>query len=75
MKENMKNTLKRAVTFGLCVVMAGTVAIGSYGVEDVYGVTQDDIHAAFKDGVLTLTVPKKEAILEKEETKYIAIEG
>ena len=43
MKENMKNTLKRAVTFGLCVVMAGTVAIGSYGVEDVYGVTQDDI--------------------------------
>ncbi len=39
------------------------------------GVTQDDIHAAFKDGVLTLTVPKKEAIPEKEETKYIAIEG
>ena len=35
------------------------------------GVTQDDIHAAFKDGVLTLTVPKKEAIPEKEETKYI----
>ena len=39
------------------------------------GVTQDDIHAAFKDGVLSLTVPKKEAIPEKEETKYIAIEG
>ena len=38
-------------------------------------VTQDDIHAAFKDGVLSLTVPKKEAIPEKEETKYIAIEG
>ena len=39
------------------------------------GVTQDDIHAAFKDGVLSLTVPKKEAIPEKEEAKYIAIEG
>ena len=39
------------------------------------GVTQEDIHAAFKDGVLSLTVPKKEAIPEKEETKYIAIEG
>ena len=38
-------------------------------------VTQDDIHAAFKDGVLSLNIPKKEAILEKEETKYIAIEG
>ena len=39
------------------------------------GVTQDDIHAAFKDGVLSLNIPKKEAIPEKEETKYIAIEG
>ena len=39
------------------------------------GVTQEDIHAAFKDGVLSLTVPKKEAIPEKEEAKYIAIEG
>ena len=38
-------------------------------------VTQDDIHAAFKDGVLSLNIPKKEAIPEKEEKKYIAIEG
>ena len=38
-------------------------------------VTQDDIHAAFKDGVLSLNIPKKEAVPEKEETKYIAIEG
>ena len=37
--------------------------------------TQEDIHAAFKDGVLSLNIPKKEAIPEKEETKYIAIEG
>ena len=38
-------------------------------------VTQEDIHATFKDGVLTLDIPKKEAIPQKEETKYIAIEG
>ncbi len=39
------------------------------------GVTQEDIHAAFKDGVLTLSIPKKEELPQKEETKYIAIEG
>ena len=38
-------------------------------------VTQEDIHAAFKDGVLTLNIPKKEAIPQNDETKYIAIEG
>jgi HSP20 family molecular chaperone IbpA len=38
-------------------------------------VTQDDIHAAFKDGVLSLSIPKKEALPQKDETKYIAIEG
>lgn len=38
-------------------------------------VTQEDIHATFKDGVLSLNIPKKEAIPQKEETKYIAIEG
>lgn len=38
-------------------------------------ITQEDIHAAFKDGVLELNIPKKEAIPQTEETKYIAIEG
>ena len=38
-------------------------------------VTQEDIHAAFKDGVLSLNIPKKEAIPQQDETKYIAIEG
>ena len=38
-------------------------------------VTQEDIHAAFKDGVLSLNIPKKEAIPQNDETKYIAIEG
>lgn len=38
-------------------------------------ITQEDINAQFKDGVLSLNIPKKEAIPEKEETKYITING
>ena len=38
-------------------------------------VTEEDIKANFKDGVLTLLVPKKEKQPEVEEKKYIAIEG
>jgi HSP20 family molecular chaperone IbpA len=38
-------------------------------------VTQEDITAAFKDGVLTVNIPKKEKQPEVEETKYISIEG
>ena len=38
-------------------------------------VTQDDIHATFKDGVLVLDVPKKEKQPEIEDKRYIAIEG
>lgn len=38
--------------------------------------TEEDIHAGFKNGVLTLGIPKKEAKKpEVEETKYIPIEG
>ena len=38
------------------------------------GIAQEDIHAKYKDGILRLTVPKKDA--EKiEAQKYIAIEG
>lgn len=37
-------------------------------------VTEEDIHAKFEDGILRLSVPKKET--EKvEENKYISIEG
>lgn len=36
------------------------------------GVTEQDISAKFEDGTLKLTVPKKEALPEKQ-TKYIAI--
>ena len=38
-------------------------------------VTEEDIKAKFKDGVLTLMIPKKEKQPEVEQKKYIAIEG
>ena len=38
-------------------------------------VTQEDIRAKFDNGILKLTVPKKEALPKKEEDRYIAIEG
>ena len=38
-------------------------------------ITQEDIHASFKNGVLQIEVPKKEAKPEVEQKKYIAIEG
>ena len=37
------------------------------------GVTQEDIKAKYEDGILRLSVPKKEA--KAVEKKYIAIEG
>ena len=37
--------------------------------------TQEDIKGEFKDGILTLNVPKKEAKPAVETNKYIAIEG
>ena len=38
-------------------------------------VTQEDIKARFEDGILKVSVPKKEAKPAIEESKYIAIEG
>ena len=38
-------------------------------------VTQEDIKAKFDNGILRLTVPKKEALPKTEENRYIAIEG
>ena len=38
------------------------------------GLTQEDIHAKYEDGVLKVTFPK-EVKKEVEEKKYIAIEG
>ncbi len=38
------------------------------------GITQDDIHAKYEDGILKLNLPK-EAPKKVEEDKWIAIEG
>ena len=38
-------------------------------------ITEEDIKAKFENGILKLTVPKKEAAPEVKENKYIAIEG
>ena len=38
-------------------------------------VTEQDIHAKFENGVLTLDIPKKEPEKKVEEKKLIAIEG
>ena len=37
-------------------------------------ITEDDVHAKYEDGILKLSVPKKEA-KAVEQTKHIAIEG
>lgn len=36
-------------------------------------VTQENVKAAFQDGVLSLSFPKEEALPEKEQVKYIEI--
>ncbi|MGN0166204.1 MAG: Hsp20/alpha crystallin family protein [Lachnospiraceae bacterium] len=50
----------------------GTCSRNFYVGEDI---EQEDIKARFEDGVLKVTVPKKEAKPEVEENKYITIEG
>ena len=50
----------------------GTCSRSFYVGEDL---TQEDIKARFEDGILKLTVPKKEAKPKVEENKFITIEG
>lgn len=38
-------------------------------------ITQEDIKAKFEDGILKVSIPKKEAKPAVEESKYIQIEG
>ena len=38
-------------------------------------ITQEDIKAKFEDGILKVTIPKKEAKPEVEESHFISIEG
>ena len=49
---------------------------GSYSRSFYVGdsVTENDIKAKFEGGVLTLDIPKPEALPKQEKTKYIAIE-
>ena len=50
---------------------AGAVSRSFYVGEHIQ---QEDIHAKFEDGILRLTVPKKDA-KQVDEKKYISIEG
>lgn len=38
-------------------------------------ITEDDIHAKFEDGILKLSIPKKDVKNQVEEKRYITIEG
>ena len=51
---------------------SGSCSRSFYVGEDV---TQEDIKAQFTDGVLKVSIPKKEAKPAVEESKYITIEG
>ena len=51
---------------------AGSCARSFYVGDDI---TEEDIKAEFKHGILKIFVPKKEAKPEVEQKKYIAIEG
>ena len=51
---------------------SGNVSRSFYVGEDM---TQEDIYAKFEDGILKLTVPKKEAKKVEDKKSYITIEG
>ena len=51
---------------------SGTCSRAFYVGEDI---EQNDIKAKFEDGILKLSVPKKEAKPKAEENRYITIEG
>ena len=51
---------------------SGNVSRSFYVGEDM---TQGDIYAKFEDGILKLTVPKKEAKKVEDKKSYITIEG
>ena len=38
-------------------------------------ITEEDIHAKYENGVLTLNIPKADAVKHEEEKKFISIEG
>ncbi|MDO5381342.1 MAG: Hsp20/alpha crystallin family protein [Eubacteriales bacterium] len=51
---------------------SGTCSRSFYVGENI---TQEDIKAKYDNGVLTIAIPKKEAVPKVDESKFIAIEG
>ncbi len=64
-KDDKGNYIRRERRYGNC---SRSFYVGKE-------ITENDIKANFKNGILTLLVPKKEPNKEVEQKKYIAIEG
>ena len=64
-KDSKENYIRRERRYGKC---SRSFYVGKE-------VTEDEIKANFRNGILTLMVPKKEPTTEVEQKKYIAIEG
>lgn len=64
-KDNEGRYIRRERYYGTC-------SRSFYVGEEV---TEEDIKARFEDGILKLSVPKKEAQPKVEESKFIRIEG
>ncbi len=64
-KDDKGNYIRRERRYGNC---SRSFYVGNE-------ITENDIKANFKNGILTLLVPKKEPNKEVEQKKYIAIEG
>lgn len=64
-KDSKGNYIRRERRYGNC---SRSFFIGKE-------ITEEDIKANFKNGILTLIVPKKEPAKEVEPKRYIAIEG
>ncbi len=64
-KDDAGKYIRRERYYGTC---GGSFYVG-------HEVTEHDIKARFKDGILKVAIPKKEARPAVEESRFIAIEG
>lgn len=64
-KDKDGNYIRRERRYGSCT---RSFYVGEH-------LSEEDISAKFENGILNINVPKKEALPEKEETKYIQIAG
>lgn len=64
-KDHKGNYIRRERRYGKC---SRSFYIGT-------DITEEDIKANFKNGILTIIVPKKDAEKKVEQKKYIPIEG